>query len=228
MNRHSNIKIVFFSLICSLLTAGCATTPKIPIKLDPGYREKNISAIYLMPVVDRRIDKKGAIDPEKDIRLPSKAILEKKGYQVVLNADFKDGQSFTGEQLSEMETGDLAGLGPKEAKALLFIYLDDVLDSYAVITYNCKIEMTGSLIGKEEKIEWWRDKGVGESGQAGLISGVFAGMDKNQAIQNALYGLFAGLPDRKPSEQSVSKVSAESPISAASASKSVMVTQQTS
>ena len=59
-----------------------------------------------------------------------------------------------------------------------------------------KVEATGSLIHKSEKVELWRDKGIGTSGQAGLISGAFAGMDKRTALSICLNSMFASFPDR--------------------------------
>lgn len=195
-----------FGLLMFFMTTlvGCATVSKQPIKLDPNFDKRNIDKIVLMPVVDRRVDKKAGINLEKDIRLPAKKILENKGYAVEMPEHFMDGSDIGSDQVGEMNGSDLADLGPQASKTLLFIYLDDILENYAVIAYTVKIEETGSLIDKTDKTEVWRDKGIGSSGQAGLISGVFSGMDKNLAISNALNNMLDTLPKRqKLSNQSL-------------------------
>jgi len=192
-------KYVLFGivLLCVsvLLLSGCATVKKIPIKLDPNFRAKSIDTIVLMPIVDRRIDKTAKIDLEKEVRIPAKKLLEKKGYTVIMPETFGEGINVNANDVGEMGVDDLSTLGPKDSKALLYIYIEDISESYIVLAYTFKIESTGSLIYKQEKVELWRDKGIGVSGQGGLISGVVSGLDRAEAISYSRENMFVTLPD---------------------------------
>jgi|GEM_PF-3302600 len=182
------------TILATFFISGCAST-KTPIFLHPEYANYSVESIYLLPVVDRRIDKTGVIDLEKEIREPIKKSLEKKGYEVFLPAKFSDINDIKVEYVSQMDIKDASDLGPLNAKNILLVYVDDVLDSYAIVAYQCKIEATGSLIEKSDKIELWRDKGIGSSGQGGLISGPLAPLIKLEAISNCIGNLFVTLPD---------------------------------
>ncbi|HXV18711.1 MAG TPA: hypothetical protein VD883_01395 [Candidatus Omnitrophota bacterium] len=213
MKPKNSAFIILTSAFCiSLFSSGCATTPKTAIRLDSNFYSKNVDEIVLMPVVDRRIDKKGTLEPEKDIRQPVKEILERKGYRVILSNHFSQGSEVSQNDVAEMDVEDLSALGTHDSKTLLFIYVEDVIDEYMVLAYNCKVEATGSLIHKSERVELWRDKGIGTSGQAGLISGAFAGMDKRQALSNCLSSMFASFPDRTARSGNSSSVKPQQPM----------------
>lgn len=188
------------------IISGCSTVQKIPIKLDPHFKERGIDTIVLMPIVDRRVGKKGAINLEKDLRLPAKKILEKRGYIVIMPDKFLDDSEISADNVAEMDIPDLAELGPKDSRALLFIFVEDVIDEYVILAYTFKIEATGSLIEKVEKLELWRDKGIGAYGQGGLISGITAGMDKAFAMSACLENMLCTIPKReKPTQEKVEK-----------------------
>ena len=213
MNRHKRgLFIIVLVISVALAASGCSTTQKIPIKLDPNFVRKGIDTVVLMPVVDRRAEKTAKIDFEKEVRLPAKKILEKKGYAVIMPNAYSEGSNITADQVAEMNVDDLSGLGPKDSRALLFIYVEDVLDSYVVLAYTFKIEATGSLIYKQEKSELWRDKGIGASGQGGLISGITSGMDKSVAISVCLENIFVTLP-KCAEKGSIEKAVVEKPVS---------------
>jgi len=189
------LPLLFLSIFCVFLVTGCVGTTKSAIRLHSDFSEKNVDTIVLMPIVDRRIDKSGAINIEKNILRPSKKMLEKKGYYVITPDSFLEGENISPEEVGEMDVEELAMLGPDGSKTLLFVYIEDVIDSYAIVAYTFKIEATSSLIEKSGKVELWRDKGIGASGQGGLISGPFAGMDKSAAISTCLRNMFTTLPD---------------------------------
>ena len=193
-----NIKITILVSISIVLMAfcvsGCSTVQKIPIKLDPNFSNKGIDTIVLMPVVDRRPEKSAKLNFENEILLPSKKILEAKGYTVVMPDKYSKDSNISSDQVAEMTTEELSALGPKGATAILFIYIEDVMDSYVVMAYTFKIEATGSLIYKQERSELWRDKGIGSYGQGGLMSGVTSGMDRGVALSQCLESMLVTLP----------------------------------
>lgn len=205
------------------IISGCSTVQKIPIKLDPHFKERGIDTIVLMPIVDRRVDKKGVVNLEKDLRLPAKKILEKRGYTVIMPDKFSEGGDISADNVAEMDIADLSGLGPKESRALLFIFVEDVIDEYVVLAYTFKIEATGSLIEKVEKVELWRDKGIGAYGQGGLISGITAGMDKACAVSACLENMLCTIPKwEKPAPQKTENSVDKAPVYNAIPSSSEM------
>ena len=193
-----NIKIVILTSIAFVLmvfcVSGCSTVQKMPIKLDPNFSNKGVNTIILMPVVDRRPEKSAKINFDKEILAPSKKILEKKGYAVTISDKYSEDSNISSEQVAEMTAEELSALGPKGAGALLFIYIEDIMDNYVVLAYTFKIEATGSLIYKQERSELWRDKGIGSYGQGGLMSGVTSGMDRNVALSQCLESMLVSLP----------------------------------
>jgi hypothetical protein len=192
--RRSN-KIILLCLMLSVfLLNGCATTMKIPIKLDPNFNAKVGQTIVLMPIVDRRVDKTGSINLETQIRKPVKKLLEKKGYTVVLENTFIGGTAITPDEVGEMNIDELSELGPQNAKVVLFVFVEDIIDSYAVTACAYRIEATGSLIEKREKLELWRDKGIDSKGGEGLAAGVLAGLVKASVISSCLHDTFVTLP----------------------------------
>jgi hypothetical protein len=71
---------IIFLVVLSACAAGKKGNVRIPVKLDSSFYELKKELVALLPVVDRRPDKSFQIDLEKEIRIPSKRILDKKGY----------------------------------------------------------------------------------------------------------------------------------------------------
>ncbi len=178
-----------------VIFSGCAAAPpRVPIKLDPSFSEMGIQTVALLPVIDRRVDKSYEIDLDKEIRNQAKKTLEKKGYAVLMPDTFAEGKAVELAEVVEMEVNDLALLGPRDARVIVLIYLEDILSSYKVLSYAFKIEATASMVSQEKQVELWRDKGIGRSGQGGLISGLTKGLDKSSAINTCINSMFYTLP----------------------------------
>ena len=107
-----------------------------------------------------------------------------------------------------MDTGFIASLAAHDADAVAAVYVDDTLSSYKVLSYVFKIEATGTVVSKQDGTELWRDRGIGNQGQAGLISGVFAGMDRGFALDQCVGSLFSTLP-KGPGKQRQAKAAKE-------------------
>lgn len=211
-------RIAVCAVLCVFAFAvlnGCSTVPKMPIKLDPNFASKGIDTIVLMPIVDRRIDKKCKVDFEKTLRMPAKKILARKGYNVIMPAAFNDGGTITADNVGEMNVSELSNLGPANERAILVIYVDDVLDEYVVVAYSYKIEATGSLIEKKERVELWRDKGIGKSGQGGLISGPLSFVYQCEANDMCLNDMLCTLPKNPAAVNSRGRRGAVEQVSAA-------------
>ena len=55
-------------------------------------------------------------------------------------------------------------------------------------------EVAGVMYDKESGTITWRDKGIGQVGQGGLIGMAFKGMMANSAISAALHNLLSSFP----------------------------------
>jgi hypothetical protein len=191
-------KFSFLNLLITIsavfLISGCATkTPKIPIFWDPGFAEMSVKSITIMPIVDRRADKSFELDAE-DIIDEAKSVLEKKGYAVKVADSFKPGETISNEGILEMESAELASLGAQDAQYLLYVYIEDAVSSYKVMAHTFKIEATASLLSKERKSEIWRDKGLGQAGQGGLISGLVKGLNEGAGVEICMRNMLESLP----------------------------------
>ena len=194
MNVFRNLRPVVFALLGTFLLAGCAAT-KVPILLHPDFKAKKITGITLMPMVDRRPEQDKPMNIDYLYEALTKQ-LEKKGYTVYRCFEFKmNGTAVDVRDVADMSPEELSVLEPDNDSPRLFMYIEDILDNYMVLAYQYKIETTGSLISKTEKIQLWRDKGVGAHGQGGLISGAFSAWDKKIAIDAAVRDLLLGFPD---------------------------------
>lgn len=193
LHRSYGYWVRFIAL--TVIVTGCVTTPKVPIHLDPAFSERQIDSITLLPVVDVRKDKSFDIDMSK-IRDRIRRILEKRGYMVSAPSAFAAEAQPTPDEISEMSVAELSELGSPSSKALLFIFLEDISSSYVVLGYTFKIEASASLIDKESRSLLWRDKGIGTSGQGGLISGLMQGLNRSEAISICINTMLESFPRR--------------------------------
>jgi hypothetical protein len=184
-----------FILIAIVFLGGCAT-PKNAIYLDPAFHQKIDRTLYVLPAVDHRLDKSTSIDIDSDIRKPFSDQLRDKGYEIVLLNDFGGKESMPATAVAEMSTDELYALGPQQAKSVLLLYLDDVSSKYVIMGYTYKVEITGILLDKHGKAILWKDKGVGSSGQGGLISGLMAPLIKSTAIDIAVNNMVKSFPNK--------------------------------
>ena len=161
INLNSFCSNVVFIAVILLIISGCATTThKAPIYLASSFHERQIDSIALMPIADIRKDRSFEIDVEKNIRVPVRKILEKKGYKVSTPDRFAEGKEPPADEISEMEIEELSELGPAASKVLLFVYLEDFLDGQGWKNPGFKIETSATLIDKENHLFLWRDKGI--------------------------------------------------------------------
>ena len=197
LNKRTVIWMCLFLSIMAFGFVGCVPkTKRIPITWEPSFYESSISRIVLMPIVDARPDKSFEVDLN-DFKGRVKDTLEEKGYTVVLPNNYSETMDITAEDVAEMSAKELASLGLENEFFLLFVYVEDILSEYVIMAYKFKIEAVGSLISKSKKIELWRDKGIGRSGQGGLISGLTQGLNRSGAYDGCVISMLESLPDKE-------------------------------
>ncbi len=186
-------KMALYLAALSFFLAGCAAA-HAPLVLDPSFRERGITKIALLPIVDRRRDRSANIDLQQQMSGRVRKTLEKKGYEVVSARENLREDPESMERLMEMDPQFITSLGPEDSDAVLVVYVDDVLSDYKLIVYTFKVESTATLVLKSDGTELWRDKGLGNQGQAGLISGAFQLWDRSLALDTCVSAMFSSLP----------------------------------
>lgn len=182
-------------LLSTLLLAGCATTPKTPVVLAPGFASLPLRQITLAPVIfrDEPIDRYFAARVGDEILVQSRQQLAAKGYQTQPPGDetvlfpFQD-----------------AAVGPfppaPGTDAVLIIevdhFLDAVLYDWAPPT-GLDIYATATLTSASGEL-LWQDTGVGSGPRQPTIPGQ---MDWFMAPASLAQSLFATLPARTENQQ---------------------------
>ena len=150
-----------FIVVIAFLFVGCATRPDpAPLTtIDPDFHQLVSTKLYILPIIDKRNDKSAIADIEKKIRERCAAVLQKKGYDVVLLSEFGGKPNSTAESISRLSVDELYNFGPENAQSILFLYLNNVSTSYVVVQYTYTVEMTGLLLDKERKKVLWEGNG---------------------------------------------------------------------
>lgn len=179
--------------LASLMASGCATVPP-PLRLDPMFAQRGIQSIAVLPIVDRRRDRSANLDVEYEVGVRARKALEKKGYLVLAAPGPSVDDPIGTARLLDMDLEYLVSLNPPDADAVIAIYVDDSLSSYKVLSYAFKVEALGLMVSKRFNAELWRAKGIGNSGQAGLISGLIQGLNRSEAWDACIYGMLSSIP----------------------------------
>jgi hypothetical protein len=172
-----------------VLTAGCI--PPVPIYSDPGLASLRMDKITVLPAVDRRVDKSSKVDLEGGVRGRVVRSLKRKGYTVEAPQTFSGAREIPNAEVAEMETQELAGLGPQDARYLFVVYLDDACGVTAFGT-SYKTEATGLLIEKSSAKVLWRDKAVTTDGITCWC--IMAGINRGSVMQRCFYRMMASFP----------------------------------
>lgn len=180
---------VFITALCPVLSAA-----KKKEKLPPDPRFATIQNISVLPVVDARAGKKAEVNMDK---LQGGVVknLKKKHYSV--------GATNSSGEVGEIAIEDVEGADPKYVKKLgpsserwvMVVFLDDVASK---ITFGStgNAELRGFLFDKDSGDLMWKDRGVGQAGQGGLLGMTMKGMMKGAALDAAVASLLASVPKR--------------------------------
>jgi len=185
-----------FVVITVLLIFGCAVPVKNAIYLDSAFHQRIGDKVNILPTIDLRKDKSASIDLDSAIRKRFADGLQDKGYTVELLKDCGGSKDVTTEAVAEMLQDELYVLGPQDSQSVLILYLNDASSKYVVMGYTYKVEVTGLLLDKQRKTVLWKDKGVGSSGQGGLISGLMAPLVKSEALSSSVNSMLMSFPKK--------------------------------
>jgi len=186
--------------LCPIISAaailtGCATAPPRPSHGAAGFRPESMDIVYVMPVVDSRMDKKLTRDLDKLQRWASKN-LKSKHYTVKEVADRNCLAGLTGEDLREAAPDWIKAFGPSEARWLLIIEVDELVRK---LTFGStgQAEVALVVLDKQRGTVVWRDKALGRQGQGGLLGMLMVSMLDEAALEEAMNQLMLKFP-KKP------------------------------
>jgi len=185
----------WLSLVLICVVAGCAAPLKQAIYLDSGFQPQVINQIILLPAIDARIDRKIEVNIQKQIREAGMEILNNNGYQVSLSDNIGGVTQIIEDDLKFGDPKWIKQLGPSEARYVMVLMLVDVATK---LTFGStgNAEVAGFLYNKEAGTIVWRDKGIGQVGQAGLMFMLMKGAMAGSAIDVAMNSLLSSIPKR--------------------------------
>jgi hypothetical protein len=191
-------KTINVLLIVLLFFSGCAVT-KIPVYQSKSFDPLLVDQITVLPVVDLRIEKPEnlTIDKINDwTKITIESRLKKFGYKVNILSDRILVDKLTEDDLSSKDPVWLNEVTSPGSNWILVVGLIDVMSK---LTFGStgNAEVTGYLYNKKDKTVLWHDKGVGKTGQGGLMGMAMKGFMARDAVNIATYDLVSSIP-KKP------------------------------
>jgi hypothetical protein len=196
--RRTILHVTISAGIC--LLAGCASGGRVPLHLDPSVQFAAIEGIEVLPPVDARADKSVGVNLHKQLLDPVTKQLVKKGYRVTQATSFGTAESISDEDLREADAEWVKGLGSQEARWVVIVCLVDVRTKMTFGSMG-NAEISGYLFDRQTGTTSWRDKGLAQVGQGGLVGMMMKGTMDNSAISTALNNTLASFPKRPRTTQ---------------------------
>lgn len=192
---QKSLKVFVFSIMI-MMVFSCASVKKAAIYSVPDFPPPTLTEICILPTVDLRIDKKINVNLEKQIRKASEGNIVKKGYKVTKSDNYGTVEQIFEEDLKTSNSDWIKQLGPTNSRYIMVLCLVDVTTK---LTFGGtgNAEVSGYLYDKEAGNIVWRDKGIGKTGQGGLVGMATKGMMDEDAIMFAVGNLLASIP-KKP------------------------------
>ncbi len=186
---RNGLIVVFITALCPLLSEA-----KKKEKLPPDPRFAAIQNISVLPVVDARAGKKAGVNMEK-LQGGVVRTLKKKHYSVGAASSSGEVGEIAVEDIEGADPKYLKKLGPSGERWVMVVFLDDVASK---ITFGStgNAELRGFLFDKDTGDLIWKDRGVGQAGQGGLMGMTMKGMMKGAALDAAVSSLLASVPKR--------------------------------
>jgi len=185
----SSITVLLLIAVC-VVNSSAKKKPKTPP--DPMFMA--IQNISILPVVDARAGKKASVNLGK-LQGSLAKTLKRKRYPVVAAGSTGEAGEIAIEDMQAADPAYIKKLGPPDERWVLVVFLEDITSK---ITFGStgNAELTGYLFDKEEGKLIWQNKGIGQSGQGGLIGMTMKGMMKGAALDNAVLSLLGSIPRR--------------------------------
>ncbi len=188
----SRYALVAGGLILAL--ASCVRPNRTALYWEHRVPAKEIGALVLLPALDSRIDRRVDINLDQQVLAVSITVLDERGYAASLGVMPAD----VGEvSIDELPTADASWI-KRLAPAGRWVMLLGLVDVTKTMTFGStgNAEVAGFLFDTQQGLLVWRDRGVGQVGQGGLLGIMLTEKMDDWAIEDALNNLFASLPVR--------------------------------
>ena len=186
-----------FVIGAGLFLGACASGPvELPADYaSPSFNADTVDRVYLLPIVDHRIDKTKALKLDEWLTKRAENALTERGYPAVLVEDRATVEHISRDDLETPAADWVGSLEPASARWIMLLVLED---SIAKTTFGStgSAEMSGYLFDRNDKTLAWRNKETGQFGQGGLIGMAMKGVMERSAIERAASNVFQGLPVR--------------------------------
>ena len=184
-----------YGFVVLLLTAICSvdSAAKKKTKIPPDPRFTAIQTISVLPVVDARAGKKAEVNMGK-LQGSVVNVLKKKHYLVGAASTSGEAGEIAIEDVESADPRYIKKLGPPSERWVMVVFLDDVASK---ITFGStgNAELRGYLFDKDSGDLIWKNTGVGQAGQGGLLGMTMKGMMKGEALNAAISSLLASVPN---------------------------------
>jgi hypothetical protein len=193
VNRE-NYKITFLlTLLIFFGLSGCIPITTKPDFANPELNIQEINQLYIMPVLDFRIDKEDTLSLDELMHDWAVPVFKIKGYKCTV---IKNRSMVAGIQKDHLLKPDslwLSNLGPIEARWLFFFTLDDFS---AQLTFGSmtNAEMSAYIFDKLTNKLLWKNKEIEQHGALGLIHMASHQGNKKLVIARAMRRILYGLP----------------------------------
>jgi len=193
---HINCGCVSMLLLCCLLT-GCGTVRRQAITMDMDAVHSIDTPIYIMPIIDARTNRSVEFndDDSKHLQTLAAKKLKKMGYDVRVVHSWDRHASAEMGHLLDMNTEEICEIMSPNAPVSLVITLNNLRDSYKVLTTSFSITATMSLYDVQQRKEIWQDAAIGEHGGGGILDAALAQIGKRSSAYSAFMNtVFMSLP----------------------------------
>ena len=180
------LKLIAISC-CAALFVGCASI-KPPLYNAEGFQPQQMDVVYVMPVVDARVDKELETPFNKIIQKDAMRILKHKKYVAEKVGEEVVVVDLTLDDIQEESPELIKSIGPEGSRWIMLFVLEDLSRKVSFgASANAEVRMV--ILDKEKGIVVWRDKSVIQTGQGGLVAMALAGTMDNDALHQAVYDL---------------------------------------
>jgi hypothetical protein len=175
---------------------GCVAKQRPAVFLDPLFKAQDVQRIAVLKPIDGRIDTEIEVDLDAQLAAATADALRDRGYDAQVVVLGRDTSTLTLDELKDADATLIKELGPPDTRWVMVVGLVDVTTSLTFgSTGNAEIE--GFMYDKDNGVLVWRDKGIGQAGQGGLLGMALVGAMDEAAISTAVTHLVTSLPQRE-------------------------------
>jgi hypothetical protein len=196
------------TLALSLLAAGCATAPKAPIQRADGFRPETMDKVYLLPLVDARVDKKLTKDYNKQVQKRAADALKRLRYQREVVAQSASTTVPAPEDLRQPAADTIKQAGPANARWLMVFVLEEVSRKLVFLGSTGNAELSMYILDKQAGAVVWHDKAVSQVGQGGLLGMIGVSAMDGDALRLAVFEILGRVPKHPKTRQAAPMLAA--------------------